>query len=168
MFHLTEAIRIERPAAEAWAMLVDFPSIPLWESGVLEVRQTSPGEAAVGTTLVARRVYAGRETNVDCRILDWQADRSVTMEILGGPTKRAVATYEVEPIGDDACQVTYTVDGEMRRGLGWLTPVIPRVGRGLVRTNLVSLGRRLEEAAAAAGARAAEVSPPDRASTRPS
>ena len=169
MFHLTEAIRIERPAAEAWAMLIDFPNIPRWESGVLEVRQTSPGEAAVGTTLVARRVYAGRETNVDCRILDWQADRSVTMEILGGPTRRAVATYEVEPIGDDACRVTYTVDGEMRRGMGWLTPVIPRMGRRLVRTNLVSLGRRLEEAAtAAAGARAAEVSPPDRASAPPS
>ena len=55
------------------------------------------------------------------------------MEILGGPTRRAVATYDVEPIGDDACRVTYTVDGEMRRGLGWLTPVIPRVGRGLVK-----------------------------------
>jgi hypothetical protein len=97
------------------------------------LRQTSPGAPTVGTTLLARRVYAGRETNVDCRILDWQADRSVTMEILGGPTRRAVATYEVESIGDDACRVTYTVDGEMRRGLGWLTPVIPRVGRGPVK-----------------------------------
>jgi hypothetical protein len=55
-----------------------------------------------------------------------------------------------EPIGDDACRVTYTVDGEMRRGLGWLTPVIPRMGRRLVRTNLMSLGRRLDEAASAA------------------
>ena len=118
---------------------------------------------------VARRVYAGRETTVDCRILAWQADRSVTMEILGGPTRRAVATYEVEPIGATACPVTYSVDGEMRRGLGWLTPVIPRLGRGMVRSNLVSLGRRLEEAAtAAADARAAEVSPPYRASTPPS
>jgi hypothetical protein len=128
------------------------------------LRQTSPGAPTVGTTLLARRVYAGRETNVDCRILDWQADRSVTMEILGGPTRRAVATYEVESIGDDACRVTYTVDGEMRRGLGWLTPVIPRVGRGPVKANLISLGRRLGEAATAtAGARAAAVSPPDRA-----
>lgn len=167
MFHLTEAIRIERPAAEAWAMLIDFPNVPRWESGVLEVRQTSPGEPAVGTTLIARRVYGGRETNVYCRILDWQADRSVTMEILGGPTRRAVASYAVESIGDDACRVTYTVDGEMRRGLGWLTPVIPRMGRRLVRTNLVGLGRRLDEAATAAG-RVAEVSPPDPASAPPS
>ena len=61
MFHLTEAIRIERPAAEAWAMLIDFPSIPRRELGVLEVRQTSPGEPAVGTSCRAARLRRPRD-----------------------------------------------------------------------------------------------------------
>jgi carbon monoxide dehydrogenase subunit G len=144
MFHLTETVRIERPAAEAWAVLIDFPNVPAWEDGVLEVRQTSPGRPGLGTTLMARRVYGGRETVVDCRIVDWQDDRSVTMEIAGGPTRRTFASYAVEPIGDQACQVSYSVNGEMRPLLVWLTPLIPAMGRRLVRKNLASLKRLVE------------------------
>lgn len=145
---MTETVRIARPTAEVWAMLTDFPNVPTWEGGVLEVRQTSPGDPAIGTTFVARRVYGSRETVVDCRIVDWQDDRSVTMEILGGPTRRASVRYAVEPIDDRACRVTYSAQGEMRPLLAWLTPLIPAMGRRLIRSNLATLGRLLEDAAA--------------------
>lgn len=145
MFEIEEAITIGRPVAEAWAMLIDFPNVPAWEDGVLEVRQTSPGPASIGTTLVARRAYGPWKTDVDCRITDWQDDRSVTMEILGGPTSRAAARYAVEPVGDDACRVTYSGSGEMRAALFWLSPIIPSAGRRLVRGNLARLKRRLED-----------------------
>jgi carbon monoxide dehydrogenase subunit G len=144
MFRLTEAVRIDRPTAKVWAVLTDFPKVPAWERGVIEVRQTSPGRPGIGTTLAARRVYGGRDTVVDCRIVEWQDDRLVTMEIVGGPTRRTFATYAVEPIDDDACQVTYSVNGEMRPLLAWLTPLIPAMGRRLVRTNLASLKRLIE------------------------
>ena len=147
MFQLTETVAIGRPAAEVWAVLVDFPHVPAWERDVLEVRQASPGSPGVGTTLVARRVYAGRATVVDCRIVDWQDGRSVTMEITGGPTRRTLACYAVDPIGDEACQVTYSVEGEMRPVLSWLTPLIPAAGRRLVRTNLGALKRLIAGAA---------------------
>ncbi len=151
MFEIDEAIQIECPAAAAWAMLIDFPNVPAWEDGVLDVRQTSPGSPALGTTLVARRAYGPWKTNVDCRITDWQDGRSVTMEILGGPTRRATTRFAVEPIGDDACRVTYSGSGEMRPLLAWLSPVIPSAGRRLVRGNLARLKRRLEAAAQMAG-----------------
>jgi len=147
MFHLTETVPIARPTAEVWAVLVDFPRVPAWERDVLEVRQTSPGSPGVGTTLMARRVYAGRATVVDCRIVDWQDSRSVTMEITGGPTRRTFACYAVDPVGDEACLVTYSVEGEMRPLLGWLTPLIPATGRRLVRANLGALKRLIEGAA---------------------
>jgi carbon monoxide dehydrogenase subunit G len=144
MFRLTDTVAIDRPAADAWAVLIDFAGVPAWESGVREVRQTSPGHPGVGTTLVARRVYAGRETIVDCRIVDWEDDCSVTMEIVGGPTRRAFARYAVEPRGDTACDVTYSVEGEMRPLLRWLTPLVPAAGKRLVRTNLGALKRLVE------------------------
>ena len=149
MFHLTDSVSIDRPAADAWAMLVDFPKVPAWESGVLEVRQTSSGDPGVGTTLVARRVYAGREALVDCRIVDWQDQRSVTMEIVGGPTRRTFACYAVEPNGDHACKVMYAVEGELRPLLRWMTPFISAAGGRLVRANLASLKRLIEGAATA-------------------
>lgn len=147
MFQLTEARSIDRPAAAVWATLIDFPNVPAWEDGVLEVKQTSPGRPAIGTTFVARRVYGGRATNVDCRMTDWQEGRSVTMEIRGGPIRRASVRYEVEPTGDRTSRVTYSVRGEMRLLLVWLTPLIPAAGRSLVRSNLARLERLVQDAA---------------------
>jgi hypothetical protein len=144
MFRVTERVSIARPTAEVWEVLVDFPGVPSWERGVLEVRQISPGLAEVGTTLAARRVYARRATVVDCRIVEWQDGRSVTMEIVGGPTRRTFAMYAVDPISDEGCHVTYSVEGEMRPLLRWLTPLMPVAGRLLVRANLGALKRLIE------------------------
>lgn len=149
MYHLTESVRIDRPAAEVWAMLIDFPNVPAWEDGVLEVRQTSPGQPTMGTTFVARRVFGGRETLIDCQIIEWEADRLVTMELKGGLVRRASATYAVEPTSTEACQVTYSTQGQMRTLLAWATPLIPAMGRRLVRGNLARLAGLLDEAAAA-------------------
>ena len=149
--HSPETVRIGRPAAEVWAMLIDFPNVPDWEAGVLEVRQTSPGQPALGTTFVARRVFGRWEALIDCRILDWEDERPVTMELRGGMVRRASVTYAVEAAGDDACQVTYTTRGEMRSLLAWTTPFIPAQGRKLIHSNLATLERLLAEAAAAEG-----------------
>ena len=141
MFELEEARSIDRPAAEVWAVLVDFPNVPLWEDGVLDVRQTSEGRPALGTTFVARRVFGGRESMVDCRIIEWEEGRVATMEIVGGPVRRAAARYLVDPTSGSSCRVEYSINGELQPRLTWLTPLVPLMGRRLVRSNL----RRLEE-----------------------
>jgi len=147
MFKLDEARSIDRPAAEVWDVLVDFPNVPLWEDGVLEVRQTSDGRPALGTTFVARRVFGGRESMVDCRIIEWEGGRVATMEIIGGPVRRAAARYLVEPTSQSACRVEYSINGELKPRLAWLTPLIPFMGRRLVRSNLARLERLVEDRA---------------------
>ena len=150
MYHFSESVTIGHPAAKVWAMLIDFPNVPAWENGVLEVRQTSPGEPTLGTTFVARRTFGGRETLIDCRIIGWEADRLVTMELKGGMVHRASVTYAVEPTSLDSCLVTYSTQGEMRTLLLWATPFIAVAGRRLIRGNLTTMARLLGEAAAAA------------------
>jgi len=147
MFKLDEARSIDRPAAEVWDVLVDFPNVPLWEDGVQEVRQTSDGRPALGTTFVARRVFGGRESMVDCRIIEWADGRVATMEIIGGPVRRAAARYLVEPTSESACRVEYSINGELQSRLGWLTPLVPLMGRRLVRSNLARLERLVEDRA---------------------
>ncbi len=145
MYHLTESIRIASPADRVWAMLVDFPNVPVWEQDVLEVRQTSVGSPTVGTIFVARRRFGGRESLIDCLITGWQDGRSVTMELKGGVIRSASVTYAVAAAGADACDVTYSIDGQMRTLLAWTTPFIPAVGRRLVRSNLANLARLAAE-----------------------
>ena len=147
MFKLDEARSIDRPAAEVWDVFVDFPNVPLWEDGVQEVRQTSDGRPALGTTFVARRVFGGRESMVDCRIIEWADGRVATMEIIGGPVRRAAARYLVEPTSESACRVEYSINGELQSRLGWLTPLVPLMGRRLVRSNLARLERLVEDRA---------------------
>ena len=146
MYRFTETVRIDRPAQAVWALLIDFPNVPSWEDGVLEVRQTSPGEPAVGTTFVARRTFGGRETLIDCRITAWEAEHLVTMELIGGVVRRASVTYAVERTGDGACDVTYSTQGQMRTLLAWATPFIPVIGRRLIRGNLARLAEQLDGA----------------------
>ncbi len=143
MFHVARQRTLPFPSETVWRYLIDFPNVPTWEDGVLEVRQTTPGAARVGTMLVARRVYAGRESLVDCRIVEWDEGRSVTMVIEGGPVRTATVSYAVESSGPAACVVTYTSDVTLRGPLGLLTPLIRLVGKRLVDGNLERLERRI-------------------------
>ena len=149
VYTLTESVGIDRPSADVWAILIDFPNVPAWEKDVLEVRQTSPGAPTTGTTFVARRLFGGRESLIDCRITEWQDGRAVTMELEGGVVRRASVTYAVEPTGVDTCRVSYSIEGQMRTLLAWTTPFIPTIGRRLVRGNLANLARLAQTGAIA-------------------
>jgi hypothetical protein len=148
-YQFTESIRVGRPAIDVWAILIDFPNVPAWETDVLEVRQTSPGQPAVGTTFEARRLFGGREALIDCRITHWDDFRAVTMELTGGVVRSASVSYAIEAMGADGSLVTYSIEGRMRPLLAWATPFIPAIGRRLVRTNLANLARLAERGAAA-------------------
>ena len=144
MFRFTGSEIVNRPAPTVWAFLIDFPKVPTWEGGVLEVRQTSSGAPGVGTTFVARRRYGPRESLVDCRLTDWQEGRSATMSIRGGPIQEALVTYAVEPAGEDRSRVTYRAEGALRGPMRFLTLLMPAIGRAQTRKNLRSLKRMLE------------------------
>ena len=129
MYRFTEFVLIDHAAADVWAMLIDFPNVPAWEAGVREVRQTSAGQPTLGTTFVARRVFGGHETLIDCRIVAWESDRLVTMELKGGLVRHALVTYVVEPMGEGSCRVTYSTEGVMRPFLGLDNAVHPGDGQ---------------------------------------
>ena len=145
-FRFSARIRIDRAPDDVWAFLIDFPRVASWERGVREVRQTSPDPAGVGTTLVVRRVYFGRETLVECRITNWEELQGVTMELRGGPLRRAAVRYAIEPVGNKQTEVIYTAEGELRLALRILTPFMPALGRADEMKNLAKLKQLLEAA----------------------
>jgi carbon monoxide dehydrogenase subunit G len=144
MFKFCSSLGINRPPADVWAALIDFPNVPKWERGPVEVRQVSPGPPGVGTRLVARRIFAGRESLLESVITEWDPGRSATMALTGGPLRGARATYAVEPDGDARSVVTYLGEGTLRMPLALLTPLMPVIGRAVARRNLQRLKRMLE------------------------
>jgi carbon monoxide dehydrogenase subunit G len=143
-FHLSSSIVIQQPLGEVWAFLIDFPRVASWERGILEVRQTSPGPAGLGTTLLVRRVYFGREAQVACQITAWDERQGVTMDLRGGPLRHASVRYAMEPVGSAQTKVTYTGSGELIPALQMLTPLMPALGRSDEQKNLATLKHLLE------------------------
>ena len=98
----------------------------------------------MGTILLVRRVYCGRQTQVACQITAWDERQGVTMDLRGGPVRHASGRYGVEPVGRAQTRVTYTGSGELHPALQLLTPLLPALGRSDERNNLVKLKRLLE------------------------
>jgi carbon monoxide dehydrogenase subunit G len=147
VFSFSQSILVNRPVADVWAVLIDFPNVPNWERGPVEVRQVSPGPPGVGTELVTVRPYLRRRTDLQCRITEWQDQVGATISLVGGPLEHASVRYSVEPAGEGRTRVTYSAEGEPRGPLKVLTPLMPMVGRREARLNLRNLKRLLEQSA---------------------
>ncbi len=144
MFRFEGSMPMDASVAVIWERLVDFAAIPTWEGGVLEVRQVSVGPPGVGTELVARRVYGGRESTVDCRITEWDDGHAATMSIRGGPILEALVRYAVAAAADGRAMVTYSARGEFRGAWRLLAPLAGVTGRRQVRSNLERLKAQVE------------------------
>jgi hypothetical protein len=144
VFRFSQDLAIDYPAARVWTYLVAFEQVPLWEHGVVEVRQVSQGPPGVGTQMFARRVYAGRETVLAGTIVAFDDGRSATMKLHGGPLAEASVEYAVEPIDGDRSIVTYTAQGSLIWPLRFLDPILSALGRAEARKNLLSLKRRID------------------------
>jgi hypothetical protein len=144
VFSFSQILQIDHPAPLVWTYLVAFEQVPLWEQGVLEVRQVSPGVPTVGTEIFARRIYVGRETELAGRIVAFNDGRSTTMSLRGGPLDEAFVEYAVEPVDASRSVVTYRARGNLIRPLRFLHPILPVIGRAEARKNLASLKRRID------------------------
>ena len=145
MYRVTQTIEIDRPASEVWPYLIAFEQVPLWEHGIAEVRQITPGAPGIGTELFARRLFAGRETRLTGGIVAFEEGRSATLAFHGGPLGETITEYAVEPIDDRRSVVTFSARGDLIRPLRFLHPILPTMGRAEVRKNLAKLKRRIED-----------------------
>ena len=144
MFRLTESRTMRHPASVVWPYLIAFEQVPLWEHGILEVRQLAPGPPVVGMGISARRVYGGKATQLHGSITEVEDGRSATMRLQGGPLAEVHATYAVEPVDAGSSRVTYSAVGSLVRPLNLLNPILPALGRAETRKNLASLERRID------------------------
>jgi hypothetical protein len=143
MFSFSESMDFDWPAHIVWSYLIAFEDVPLWEEGVLEVRQVDPGDVVVGTRVIARRSYGGRVEQVQGEIVELVPGLSATMALHGGPIDSGRATYAVEPIDGAGSRVTYTGSGRLRGAARLAGPLVPFLGRRATGRNLERLQRRI-------------------------
>ena len=143
MFKISQGMEIERPAAVVWPYLAALEQVPLWEHGILDVRQVDQGPLRVGLRFTAGRIYAGKATHLDGDVRIVEDGHFLTAALRGGPHVELIVTYAVDPVAPDRCRVTYSATGRMRFPINLLDPIFPAVGRAETRKNLARLRRRI-------------------------
>ena len=122
--HTEERIVVDRPVEEVWAFLTDFFNLPRASgSGMLGMRQTSPGPLGVGSTAQSRMVILGFETRVTTVYTEWDPPHAMGMTTKARPIRSWVSrvTLESTPAGTE---VRYIYDWELRPALKLVWPVI--------------------------------------------
>ena len=109
MPHLNESIDINRPPDEVWAYLTDFFNAPRMSgSGIIGLRQTSPGPLGVGSTLQGRRVVLGFETRNDFQITEWDPPSALATTAAGRPFRSLVSRVTLEATSDGTRMIMRT------------------------------------------------------------
>jgi hypothetical protein len=132
---------INRPLAEVFQFISVNQNALQWQSGLLETRITNditgPGRAWIDTVQ-----FVGRRLEVPFQLTDWQADRKIGFQSMGGPIPMQ-GSYAFAPNGAGV-QVTFLLTGEPGGFFKIAEPVLMRLLQRQWDTNLANLKDVLE------------------------
>jgi len=144
MARIDVSTRIERPVGEVWDFFTDFSNSPHWTRSGSELRMTSAGPLAVGSTMESVGSLFGREVKSQALVataIERNSAISFTSDIpiLG----RIVGGFKFESIGASTRLSRWSVmsPGGFRGALGAL--IVPLVRR-TQRTEMANLKRLIE------------------------
>ncbi|MCP3853455.1 MAG: hypothetical protein GY698_01810 [Actinomycetia bacterium] len=132
-------VEIDRPAAEVWAALTDWPNAHTWMGGVDSIEAGGPTET--GTTL--RFHTRGKDRPAELSAVD-PGKVIVVRSTQGGVS--ADYTYSLRPLTGSRTRVSLVADCSAR-GFPWamLTPVLRMVIKRTDGGQLETLRRRIEQ-----------------------
>ncbi|HZM73431.1 MAG TPA: SRPBCC family protein [Candidatus Polarisedimenticolia bacterium] len=127
MPHIEDTIEIDRPIEEVWAYITDWFNAPrVSGSGIIGLRQTSPGPLTVGSTLQGRRVVLGFETRNDFVVTEWDPPHVMTSTATGRPFRSLVSRITLEPTASGTRLVSVT-DFELQLAMKVIWPLMAPV-----------------------------------------
>jgi uncharacterized membrane protein len=108
---VSHSIEIDRPAAEVFAFVSDFPTNPKWQRGQRSCRWTSDPPLRVGSTYEQHARFLGKDMVNSFEVLEVAPGRRVKFASTGGSFPLAI-TRTVEPLGESRARFSEHVDGE--------------------------------------------------------
>jgi uncharacterized protein YndB with AHSA1/START domain len=115
MGHITRSIRITRPPAEVFAMLIDVDRLPEWATTVIETRDLSHPSLQVGCTFRQAFKLMGRQLDSEWRVTEFDALRRIAYAATSPEGGRLQMSQTVEAVGEDS-EVTFDIDYELPGG----------------------------------------------------
>src|SRR5215213_1345356 len=146
MIRVEESVEINRPVEEVFSYSSNPENFPQWAATVKEVRQDAPkrGPLREGGRFTATQKALGRSFEAPFEIIDYEPNRRYVQR---GTEEHPVAVtmvFAYEPLSPDGTRFTPRIDAEPGGVVGRLEPVLERVIRRHMRTNLGTLKALLE------------------------
>jgi uncharacterized membrane protein len=116
MIKVEDSIVINRPIEEVFAYISDLSNAPEWQTGLLEVRMTTPEPSGVGTRYTFVRKFLGRRLEASNEFTQYEPNQVVTFITTSGSVAvEASYLFEETPEGTNVtCQMEMQPGGFSR------------------------------------------------------
>ena len=142
MAKLEAGITINRPVEEVFAFTSNPENEPLWRSELLEMEQTSEGPIGVGTTYREVMQFLGRRIESTAEITKYEPNNMIAMKSTSGPLAfELTGTYQ--PV-EDGTELTFEVEAEVGGFFRVAEPLVARMGKRQMETQLANIKDLLE------------------------
>jgi uncharacterized membrane protein len=120
-----ETVTIAKPVGEVFGFIADGENNAKWRSGVVLVRQTTPGSVGRGTVFKQEHEGPlGRRIAADYEITDYEPGVRLAFRVVAGPA-RPEGRYTFDKVGGST-RVRFELSWQPR---GWRVILSPMVGR---------------------------------------
>jgi uncharacterized membrane protein len=143
MLETSTSIEIDRPAADVFAFVSEFPNNPRWQRGQRECRWTSPPPLRVGSTYEQHARFLGRDLVNSFRVIELDPGRRVKFTSTAG-TFPLTITRTVEPLGDSRARFTEQVAGDPRGVYRIAEPILRQLVKHTIKRDFPRLKALLE------------------------
>ena len=144
MPRIDESIVIDRPPDEVWAFITDFFNAPrVSGSGIIGLRQVSPGPLGIGSTLQGRRVIIGFEAKNTFHVTEWDPPHTFAADVTGRPFQSSVSRLVLEPNAEGTL-FRMVAEFELQRAMRLIWPFMGPIVRRRVHAS-VALAKTLIE-----------------------
>lgn len=134
---------VNRPVEDVFAAIVNFEKMPVWSTGLSEVRQTSPAPLGVGSTVVYVGRFLGRSFESASEYTEYLPNERIVTKTTSGPFHLEITT-SVETV-DGGTKVTEHYRGETRGFFRVAEPIAVRLAKRQFENDSENLKTLLEE-----------------------
>ncbi len=142
MAKLEAGITINRPVEEVFAFTSNPENEPLWRPELLELEKTSEGPIGVGTTFREVMQFLGRRIENTGEITKYEPNKMMAVKTTSGPVPMEI-TGTYQPV-EGGTELTFEVEGEVGGFFRFAEPLVARMGKRQMETQLANIKDLLE------------------------
>lgn len=136
------SILIDRPAADVFAFVTDLDTWSRWQSGLVEVKKTSPDPLAAGSTYTVVAMVRGRIQEVKYTVTEFEANDKIFASSPGNFTIKNQITFLQD---DEGTRLRRQTDISSRGIFKLFEPLVARWFKKQVESSYGALKELLEE-----------------------